>query len=1003
MSLHITTVNNIGADSLGNVNIISGTPYSLNLTTTGTYGAATYNSASTTLNIPTFSTLLFTPQSVPYAGPAGTLIEDNTGLAYTGNDLIVGHNNAGVYSGFIINGGRASLQASINGMLLNVGSGFITGTYDATKQYNFQNRGNSYLNMYSVVNSGGTSTAGPWTHHSDFFTLLNISTLKTTSSAPVTTGSTSMVITDVNGLLSFAPIPTGASTTALSLTTTGSSGAATYNATTTTLNIPNYITPQLRFGVEDTLASQNRTFTIPTGNNLNIRAGAGDAINDISSNFNITNNLATLNSASISSTTGFPVVNSEFKVSSGLIQARYGNSATSNLPLSVNNTLADANGNITISVGGSSTLIYTEITKVQADALIVANTIVPGVLYKITGVDNTLYNDGTTSGTAIFVTGLTTNTFSPDGIGMFYNPKYTNTGTNGIWTNIVTSTCSVPTVSILKSGEIITANNGAIATLLSGFSNNRIYYNITSGDWSTATSITGGTSGALANISATAIPIYTIGQKIAFGGYTWSNVNGNIGAATNILNLNTEWTKVVYNTTDYNLVYDIIVFDYTNNKIIKRTGSLNNIIQHEFSDLAYFNTSKSLLGTPISVFGWGNPRIHGNIINSGYLENVNSLGFYEHNELYGQSIMAGNIQSIESYFQKNTLHFKSEIRNNITLDNCYIYGNVLENISVINSNKMYYNAYIYYNIISDSSTITSNEGRKGSIYSNTLKNSCNINFNVANENTWGIIRNNLNMISSITGNALKIGYTQVVGSDRCFITSNVLFYAKIDTNTLISGPNLRTINICSNRLIGDKNQDNPLRECTIVSNTITSAGSTTYIRCCDLKVSQISNANITGASNDIYFANLEDYAWDFGGVASTEIVRSATMKAKSMEVIATKTFTGAIGNGAIGNFTLPSYKAQLGYFIEEVFVDVTGTLVAGTGAIINLGINIDGTQSGLNDTTGLVSTLNTNIITKVINSTFTKAIATRDIVAEVKGAIISSGVMTIRIKLAKLN
>ncbi len=166
----ISTIKVQGVDTAAMLN-----PYKFNyprqaisLTTTGTSGAATYSNSTGVFNIPNYSSGKFTPTIVPYAGVDSILTQDAGGLFYDGADLNVGHNNPSVYSGFIINGGRASIQAALGGMLLNVGSGFTPGTYDASKHYTFQNRGNTYLDMYST----GT---GPWVHHADFATNVSVS------------------------------------------------------------------------------------------------------------------------------------------------------------------------------------------------------------------------------------------------------------------------------------------------------------------------------------------------------------------------------------------------------------------------------------------------------------------------------------------------------------------------------------------------------------------------------------------------------------------------------------------------------------------------------------------------------------------------------------------------------------------------------------------------------------------------------------------------------------
>ena len=39
-----------------------------------------------------------------------------------------------------------------------------------------------------------------------------------------------------------------------------------------------------------------------------------------------------------------------------------------------------------------------------------------------------------------------------------------------------------------------------------------------------------------------------MGDKVIWGGYSWTNVNGNVGASVDVLNLDAEWTKNVYDT-----------------------------------------------------------------------------------------------------------------------------------------------------------------------------------------------------------------------------------------------------------------------------------------------------------------------------------------------------------------------------------------------------------------------------------------------------------------------
>ncbi len=112
----------------------------------------------------------FTPQSIPFIGPGGLLTENNAGLKFNGTYVWVGADNSGVSSGIFLNGARASIDANISGMRLNVGSGFAAGgVYDATKSYRFMNRGNLYLQI-------STTGAGPYTHYSTFYTIVRPAT-----------------------------------------------------------------------------------------------------------------------------------------------------------------------------------------------------------------------------------------------------------------------------------------------------------------------------------------------------------------------------------------------------------------------------------------------------------------------------------------------------------------------------------------------------------------------------------------------------------------------------------------------------------------------------------------------------------------------------------------------------------------------------------------------------------------------------------------------------------
>jgi len=222
--------------------------------------------------------------------------------------------------------------------------------------------------------------------------------------------------------------------------------------------------------------------------------------------------------------------------------------------------------------GGGSSFITK--TKAEIDALITANGLVAGALYEITGVHPTLYDDGTTSGTTVYLRAISGSELEVQGMGKFYNPKYNQAVDGfGIWDNKMYGTLtSIVGQFDYQNKEAVTANNSATGILLA---DGMIQW--VSGDWSTATSIEGDVSSATANVADFVSPSYAVNDKVIWGGYSWTNVNGNVGTSTDVLNLDSEWSKNTYDTTNYNLAYDVIEYDYANDFIVRRYNEEANI------------------------------------------------------------------------------------------------------------------------------------------------------------------------------------------------------------------------------------------------------------------------------------------------------------------------------------------------------------------------------------------------------------------------------------------
>ena len=158
--------------------------------------------------------------------------------------------------------------------------------------------------------------------------------------------------------------------------------------------------------------------------------------------------------------------------------------------------------------GGRDAPLLIEKTLSQIETIIGENSLVPGAVYKITGVWKGHYNDGTNPGTTIYLHALTTSELSKEGWGEFYNPIYQSeddyynedpTGLWGIWDE----------------------NN----------------YN---GNYS-----------------------YQIDDVVIWGSFKWINISGSTGYAIDSQTLQSgDWAKIPYTDTDHYIkVIDYIEYD----------------------------------------------------------------------------------------------------------------------------------------------------------------------------------------------------------------------------------------------------------------------------------------------------------------------------------------------------------------------------------------------------------------------------------------------------------
>jgi len=290
-------------------------------------------------------------------------------------------------------------------------------------------------------------------------------------------------------------------------------------------------------------------------------------------------------------------------------------------------------------------------TKTEIDVLILSNALLIGSVYKITGVHPNLYNDGTNSGTTIYLQALTNNTLAKEGYGEFWNPKY----------------------------------NQAIA----GF-----------GIWNE-------------NMDN---PV--IGSKVIWGGYSWTNNTGEVGYDEDVLNINVvDWTKDIYNYTDYRKVIDVIEYDLTHDYIIRRKEVEGG---NDVTFTYYDNLALTPIVSSIALFQFGNiadlPDLHGvssNIIQNSVFECINFCG----------GLLANNNVSGRSNFYSNTFDpVYIEFKDN-TLVDCTMYNNRFRGATSSFINNNIKNSNVTSNTFTNSSVIAT------ILESESYINGCNINNN----------------------------------------------------------------------------------------------------------------------------------------------------------------------------------------------------------------------------------------------------------------------------------
>ena len=118
-----------------------------------------------------------------------------------------------------------------------------------------------------------------------------------------------------------------------------------------------------------------------------------------------------------------------------------------------------------------------------------------------------------------------------------------------------------------------------------------------------------------------------------------------------MLNLDAEWTKNMYDTTNYNIAYDVIEYDYANDMIIRRFEKESNVdVKCSKAQYDWFFDNWGFTYHSISVQQFGNVysilTYKGQInidVDNGYNESVNFSGEHQRNITFGSYASQNNL------------------------------------------------------------------------------------------------------------------------------------------------------------------------------------------------------------------------------------------------------------------------------------------------------------------------------------------------------------------------
>jgi hypothetical protein len=640
---------------------------------------------------------------------------------------------------------------------------------------------------------------------------------------------------------------------------------------------------------------------------------------------------------------------------------------------------------------------FKTITYEKAITLIATSKVKPGTLYRITGVHKNkvgvtipvLYDDGSNSGTTIYVWGLTKTEFSTEGWGEFYNPKYdqTNYGNPdlrvGQALDITTPGSDYSTTSNVAvtggSGTGMTVNviddsgglvSVIINTLGTGYANGDV---ITIADGNDDAIVTLNVLPYLYNIYDGENPSITgtntpIGRKCFWGEYVWTNTTGQMGSAISVTELDpTNWTKVAYNLTDYNFVIDYIEYDWQNDWLLRRRQA-EPVIDIIFP-FQFWNSPENTQGIVlhgISVAQWGNKYNKDTELGSGLV--ICNDAYFEFCNFKGKQLLGatlGNYSFIKDNYRGIDTKFKGLILNNYSFQMNSIFDT---------------GAYQYYIQIDNASGQTDMH-----LFNECYQDNIRIS-NKSSQVSW--LRNKFDNEDP------AVSYQKNIVLDNN-VTQYIECYAgSYQHNVCILNASSQSIILKLASFQYFMTLDNASNQ-----NVEFSGFSQQYGTITDVASQIVGIGGLLTNGSQTYFL-IRNAVIDYDGGTFSPINVEYEETSKELIYKFKTQFSGGANDGQVGAFTLPDMIISNEFFISQVIVESVG-LTAGGGAYLTMGIETDDVDAALNSTTGLVATLTATPI-QMITPTYTKSGGVRKLVAAVGGATISAGLCNFIIKCTKL-